>query len=423
MVKIYLIAGEISGDFIGSRLMQSLKNLYKLEEMQLEFVGIGGDKMQQVGLHHSLFPISQINLMGFVEIIPHIFRLTKLIQQTIDDIIQHNPDLLITIDSPGFTYRVAKKVREIRPNLKIMHIVAPSVWAYKPSRAMKYAKIYDYLLALLPFEPPYFQKVGLDCRYIGHPILEQYFYDDHDKQQLKQELQIPIHSKLLCITCGSRKSEIIRHAPIFIEAINLLAKQFPNIQVIFVLADPSHQSLIKAFLSDATFNYQFSSDRLKIFAASDLALAKSGTNTLEIAACNTPMVVAYKLNIVSFFLIKLLIKIPYISLINIVANKEILPELIQFNCTKSNIAARLTSLLVDEKKADEQLRESQKILRELGFQGSIVNSGELGSRNDGAMPISNRRALSDDVTNFSSIDSNSSSNVAAHIIKSECLTR
>ncbi|MCC8416016.1 MAG: lipid-A-disaccharide synthase [Rickettsia endosymbiont of Gnoriste bilineata] len=387
MAKIYLIAGEISGDFIGGRLIRSLKELYKLEEMKLEFVGVGGSQMEEAGLERSLFSMSQINLIGFVEIIPHIFRITKLIQQTIDDIIQHNPDLLITIDSPGFTYRVVKKVREIRPNLKNMHIVAPSVWAYKPSRAMKYAKIYDYLLALLPFEPPYFQKVGLDCRYIGHPILEQYFYDDKDKQQLKQELQIPIHSKLLCVTCGSRKGEIIRHAPIFIEAINLLARQFPNIQVIFVLADPSHQSLIKAFLSDAAFNYQFSSDRLKIFAASDLALAKSGTNTLEIAACNTPMVVAYKLNIVSFFLIKLLIKIPYISLINIVANKEILPELIQFNCTKSNIVARLTSLLVDKEKVAEQLRESQKILIELGLKGH-----------------------------------NSSSTVAAHTIKSECLS-
>lgn len=386
MAKIYLIAGEISGDFIGSRLMHSLKNIYKLEEMKLEFVGVGGSQMEEAGLQHSLFPISQINLMGFVEIIPHIFRITKLIKQTIDDIIQHNPDLLITIDSPGFTYRVVKKVRKIRPNLKIMHIVAPSVWAYKPSRAMKYAKIYDYLLALLPFEPPYFQKVGLDCRYIGHPILEQYFYDDKDKEQLKRELQIPILAKLLCVTCGSRKAEIIRHAPIFTEAINLLVRQFPNLQVIFVTADSSHKSLIEPFLSDALFSYYFSSNRLKVFAVSDLALAKSGTNTLEIAACNTPMVVAYKLNFVSFLLIKLLIKIPYISLINIIANKEILPELIQFNCTKSNIAARLTSLLVDKEKAAEQVKESQRILMELGFQVS-----------------------------------NSPSNVAAHIIKSECL--
>ncbi|WP_341748292.1 lipid-A-disaccharide synthase [Candidatus Tisiphia endosymbiont of Dascillus cervinus] len=386
MAKIYLIAGEISGDFIGSHLIQSLKDLYKLEEIQLEFVGVGGSKMEEVGLEHSLFPISQINLMGFVEIIPHIFKITKLIKRTIADIIQHAPDLLITIDSPGFTYRVAKRIRAVRPNLKIIHIVAPSVWAYKPSRAMKYAKIYDHLLALLPFEPPYFQKVGLDCRYIGHPILEQYFYDDKDKELLKQELQIPVHSEVLCVTCGSRKGEITRHAPVFTPAINLLAKKFPNLEVIFVTAESSHKSLIEPFLSDAAFNYHFSSDRLKIFAVATLALAKSGTNTLEIAACNTPMIVAYKLNILSFLLIKLLIKIPYISLINIIANKEILPEFIQFNCTKSNIADKLTSLLVDRKKAAQQVKESRKILIELGFKSP-----------------------------------SSPSSVAAHIIKSECL--
>lgn len=386
MAKIYLIAGEISGDFIGSHLIQSLKDLYKLEEIQLEFVGVGGSKMEEAGLEHSLFPISQINLMGFVEIIPHIFKITKLIKHTIADIIQHAPDLLITIDSPGFTYRVVKKIRAVRPNLKIIHIVAPSVWAYKPSRAMKYAKIYDYLLALLPFEPPYFQKVGLDCRYIGHPILEQYFYDDKDKELLKRELQIPVHSEVLCVTCGSRKGEITRHAPVFTAAINLLAKKFPNLEVIFVTAEPSHKSLIEPFLSDAAFNYHFSSDRLKIFAVATLALAKSGTNTLEIAACNTPMIVAYKLNILSFLLIKLLIKIPYISLINIIANKEILPEFIQFNCTKSNIADKLTSLLVDRKKAAQQVKESRKILIELGFKSP-----------------------------------SSPSSVAAYIIKSECL--
>ncbi|WP_341754036.1 lipid-A-disaccharide synthase [Candidatus Tisiphia endosymbiont of Dioctria rufipes] len=386
MAKIYLIAGEISGDFIGSHLIQNLKDIYKLEEMQLEFVGVGGSKMEEAGLEHSLFPISQINLMGFVEIIPHIFKITKLIKRTIADIIQHAPDLLITIDSPGFTYRVAKKIRAVRPNLKIIHIVAPSVWAYKPSRAMKYAKIYDYLLALLPFEPPYFQKVGLDCRYIGHPILEQYFYDDKDKELLKRELQIPVHSEVLCVTCGSRKGEITKHAPVFTAAINLLAKQFPNLEVIFVTAEPSHKSLIEPFLSDAVFNYHFSSSRLKIFAVATVALAKSGTNTLEIAACNTPMIVAYKLNILSFFLIKLLIKIPYISLINIIANKEILPEFIQFNCTKSNIADKLTSLLVDKEKAAQQVKESRKILIELGFNSP-----------------------------------SSPSSVAAYIIKSECL--
>ncbi|XVN43182.1 MAG: lipid-A-disaccharide synthase [Candidatus Rickettsia vulgarisii] len=388
MTKIYLIAGEMSGDFIGSHLMASLKNLYELKGEEISFAGVGGRLMEEAGLENSLFPIKKINMMGFFEIIPHIFQIIKLINITVNDIIQQKPDLLITIDSLGFTYRVAKKVRKSNPNLKILHIVAPSVWAYKPSRALKYAKIYNYLFALLPFEPPYFHKVGLDCRYIGHPIMEQNFYSAEDKGRLRRELilseGIPnlndisvatqiaalTSSKILCVTCGSRKGEIIRHMPVFTKAINIVASKFPDLVVIFVIADPAHRQLIESFLTQASFNYYFSTDRLKVFAASDAALAKSGTNTLEIAASGTPMVVAYKVNILSYLLIKFLIKIKYVSLINIIAGKEILPELIQFDCTESKIATGLISLLSDQKRANIQLEESEKIFMELGFKSA-----------------------------------------------------
>jgi lipid-A-disaccharide synthase len=367
VAKIYLIAGEISGDFIGSHLMQATERLYKSEKLPLEFTGIGGSQMEQAGLGNSLFPINQINLMGFVEIIPHLFTIAKLINHTVADIVQHAPDLLITIDSPGFTYRVAKKVRKILPDLKIIHIVAPSIWAYKPSRALKYAKVYNYLLALLPFEPPYFQQVGLNCQYIGHPIIEQNYYNKRHKDRLRQELQISIAAQLLCVTCGSRLGEITKHLPIFIAAINLVAKQFKDLEVIFVMADLNHQSIIESFLPNAEFAYHFSIKRLKAFAAADLALAKSGTNILEIAASGTPMIIAYKLNILSFLLVRLLIKIPYVSLINIIAGKEVIKELIQFNCHKTTIASELISLLDDHQKVNIQIATSEQILKQLGF--------------------------------------------------------
>lgn len=369
MTKIYLIAGEMSGDFIGGQLINNLKDLYD-QDGGVELVGIGGKKMEEAGLGYSLFNIDQINLMGFVEIIPHIFTITKLINKTVDDIISHSPDLLITIDSPGFTYRVAKKVREQSPKLKMLHIVAPSVWAYKEGRAVKYAKLYDYLFALLPFEPPYFQKVGLDCRYIGHPIVEQKYYDTNDKESLKKSLQIPITTKVLCITPGSRRGEIARLMPIFSKALNIVAKQLNNLEVIFVIANPNHQALIETYLRDASFQYRFSQDKIKIFAASDAALAKSGTNTLEIAASCTPMLVAYKLNIISYFLIKWLIKIPYISLINIIASKAIIAELIQFDCTSEKIASHLIELLTNIDKATLQTREADSVLQILGFKSS-----------------------------------------------------
>ncbi|XVN41707.1 MAG: lipid-A-disaccharide synthase [Rickettsia endosymbiont of Argas persicus] len=360
MKKIYFIAGEISGDFIGGRIIGKLK-----DDKELEIIGIGGKNMQDAGMTKSLFPISEINLMGFFEVIPHIFKIKKLINKTIEDIINNKPDILITIDSPGFTYRVAKGVRKLLPKLRMIHIVAPSVWAYKEGRALKYAKTYDCLFALLPFEPPYFTKVGLDCRYIGHPVMEQEFYSD--KAALRLEFKIKDDEKILCVTLGSRKGEILRHLPIFTSAIQKIYGEYNNLTVIFTLADYAHEELIKPFLKHVRFNYLFSCERLKIYAVADLALAKSGTNTLEIAASSTPMVVAYKVNIFSFFIIKVLIKIKYVTLINIIANRDIIPEFIQFNCKPTLLSNKLKEFLSNPQKTYNQVTENQKILQQLGF--------------------------------------------------------
>lgn len=367
MAKIYFIAGEISGDFIGSRIIEHLKN-----NKELEFTGIGGKTMEEAGITKSLFPISEISLMGFIEIIPKFLKIKRLIALTVDDIINSAPDILITIDSPSFTYRVAKRLKKTLPELKMIHIVAPSVWAYKPGRAIKYAKIYDCLFALLPFEPPYFTKIGLDCRYIGHPIIEQEFYND--KLALRRELKIRDKEKILCVTVGSRRGEILRHLPIFIPAINNIAENHPYLTVIFTLADSSHEKIIQPFLVNTKFNYIFSNERLKSYAVADLALAKSGTNTLEIAASNTPMIVAYKLNIFSFFIIKLLIKIKYACLINIIADKEIIPEFIQFNCRSTLITSKLEELLLSPQKSQAQIVESQAVLRHLGLKSNQTPS-------------------------------------------------
>jgi len=342
--------------------MKNLKNIY---QSKLDFVGVGGSCMEEQGMQ-SIFSISEINLIGFFEIIPHIFRLRKLIQQTVNDINNERPDLLITIDSPGFTYRVVKKIRNENPNLKIMHIVAPSVWAYKPSRAEKYAKIYDYLLTLLPFEPPYFQKFGLKTSYIGHPILEQKFY--HDKEQLKKELLISENTTVIVVTPGSRKSEIIMHMPIFCESLNIIAQQYRDIEVIFVLLNDNYKDLIKSFLINTKFNFSFSYDRLKSYGVADVAIAKSGTNTLEIAASKTPMIVTYKLNIMSYFFIKIFIRIKYISLINIIAREEIIPEYIQPKCTAKNISLAIINLLRNHNESQTQLEKCEQALHQLGFQ-------------------------------------------------------
>lgn len=358
-MKLYLIAGEVSGDFIGSKLMKSLKEL----NSDVRFEGIGGDKMSEEGLK-SLFPISQIALMGFVEILPHIFRLKKLIKLTANDIVSKRPDALITIDSPGFTYRVASLVKKMAPDIKLIHAVAPSVWAYKPGRAQKYANLYDHLLTFLPFEPSYFTKLGLDTHFIGHIALEQSFYKKSDS--LKEEMKIQSGIKIIAITPGSRKSEITRHMPVIVKALEALSEKI-TIKAIFVQPNENYSKYISSFLTDAKFDYTFSTDRLKSFAVSDCALAKSGTNTLEISASGTPMLVGYKMNSLTFFLLKLIIKVKYANLVNIIAGYELIPEYIQSNFKEDNIARALNHILSDNNLAEIQVKESQRILETIGL--------------------------------------------------------
>jgi lipid-A-disaccharide synthase len=357
--SIYIIAGESSGDILGASIVKQLKDM---TENRLLFHGVCGEELRSQGIE-SLFDINQINLMGFVEVLPHIFRVKKLIEQTALDIMAKKPDILITIDSPGFTYRVAKRVRELGSKMKMVHVVAPSVWAYKPGRALKYSKIYDHLLALLPFEPPYFEKVGLKATFIGHPILEQDFY--LDKVAAKTELGVLPGTKVVVVTPGSRIQEIRRHMPIFKQALEIVNRTIPGIVAIFVLAQQKHQDLINEVMKDTTLQHQFSGDKLQAFCAADAALAKSGTNTLEIAASKTPMVVSYKLNFLSYLIIRCMIKIKFASLINIIAGKEILPELLQGNCKPNLIAEKLIELLKNPTISITQTEEAERILESL----------------------------------------------------------
>jgi len=364
LIKFYIIAGEPSGDFIGGLLISAIKRLLKNSD-SIIFHGVGDRNMRNEGVK-SLFPMSYISMMGFFEVLPYIFHLSSLINKTVQDIITQNPNVLIPIDSPGFTYRVANKVRKIAPHIKLVHIVAPSVWAYKPGRAQKYAKLYDHLLTLLPFEPLYFTAYGLQATCIGHPVLEQAFYVG--SKGLKQEMHISENVKVIAVTPGSRLGEISRHMPIIRQVFDELSSTHA-IKVIFVQPDKSNIQNILKYLVSAKFEFEFgfSTERLKIFAISDCALAKSGTNTIEIAASGTPMVVGYKLNPITFFFLKLIIKIKYASLINIISNKEIIPEYIQSDFNAENVSQAIRDLLTNNEHSETQVAESQKVLSSIGF--------------------------------------------------------
>ena len=234
MAKIYIIAGEPSGDAIGAKIINHIKAL----SSHVSFYGIGGQEMQKTGLT-SLFPMGNISLFGFLEILPHLFNVIKLINLTVKDILDCKPNIVVTIDSPGFCFRVAKKLKKLNFNTKLIHIVAPTVWAYKPKRAIKFALVYDHLLSILPFEPPLFEKYNLKTTYIGHPVFEQNF-DDVDVDLFKKKHNIPNSEKIICVTPGSRKSEIIRLLPIFLSALEKVAREFDVICLTVIAVDHSN---------------------------------------------------------------------------------------------------------------------------------------------------------------------------------------
>jgi lipid-A-disaccharide synthase len=365
--KYFIIAGEASGDLLGAKLIHSLKKL----NSQIEFKGIGGKHMASEGLN-SLFSMHELSIMGFVEILPHIPNILSRIRQTVDYIQKWQPDVVITIDSPGFCLRVAKKLQNT--NIKLVHYVAPSVWAYKPKRAKVFASIYDHLLALLPFEPDYFTREGLASTFIGHPVVEEDF-TSVEPATFRTKYNINHDQQIIAITPGSRKGEINRLLPIFLESIKIIKQQISNIYPVIV-ATPELETIIRQMTSPADILIiSDKEDKKACFKAAQMVIAKSGTNTLEIAMAGAPMITAYKVNPLSAILLKIMIKTPYVNIINILANHEIIPELLQENCTPEKIAESALNLINNQQLCTEQVKLNTLQLAKLGL-GSKPNPSE-----------------------------------------------
>lgn len=358
---IYIIAGEPSGDVLGAHLMRSLR---EHSQKELLFYGIGGERMEEEGLN-SLFPYHELSLMGLVEIIPHLGRTITHIASTIADIILKQPHAVITIDSPGFCFRVVKKLRKIGLKTKFVHYVAPTVWAYKPKRAIKCAKLFDHMLLLLPFEAPYFKKVGLDCTFVGHPVVCESRTGNAAEFRAKYEIADDV--KIFCLLPGSRKAEVNRHMPVFAMALSLLSSCYPNLA--FVVAVPEHaQELLAPYLNNSPFRAIVTNteqDKKNAMAASNFAFVKSGTVAFEVALAGVPMLVAYKMNAISVWLLKRVIITKYVNLINILLNKEAIPELLQEHCAPMMLASCANSLLSNPDLQQEQLQAAKTALNRL----------------------------------------------------------
>lgn len=367
--KFFIIAGEASGDALGAKVIREIKKNLTLINKDFKFIGVGGKSMQEEGLF-SIFDMSELSIMGFVEVIPHLKNLLKRINQTAAEIIKQEPDVIITIDSPDFNFRVLKKIQDYKFSKKI-HIIAPSVWAYRQNRAKKIAKLYDLLLAILPFEPPYFTRYGLKTVFIGHPIIEDapnFSEKDIISKNFRNKYGFYQNDKIIYITPGSRISEIKRIYPEFINAINIIKSKIENISVIIASLDKTRK-IVEDLSKDLEVKYIIINnvEKHQALMSSDFALAKSGTNTIEASLYRLPMIVAYKINFLTYNIVKFMIKVKFANLINIIMQRQIIPELIQNNCNSEKISQEMELILKNKNIQDAQISQSLYALRSMGL--------------------------------------------------------
>lgn len=364
----FLIAGEPSGDLLGARLMQALKNK---TGGQARFAGIGGPRMQAEGIE-LFFPQNELAHFGLFELIRHVPHLLRRMRETVKEVKARKPAALITIDAPDFCFRVAKKLKG--QGIPLIHYVAPTVWAWRAGRAKKIAKFLDHLLALLPFEPEYFTREGLACTFVGHPIVES-SVGDGDAAQFRRDHNVPEDAVVLTVLPGSRRSEITRLMPVFKKAIQYLRVVHPKLHVVMPSL-PSFADSLKAETKDWAAPVTVvtkDQDKYYAFAASKAALACSGTVAVELAMARLPFVVAYKLNAVTYFLYRRLIKVDYACLVNLMHKKEIVPELMQEDCTPEEVAVAVHNLLDDEEERETQIEGLKDVASWLG-KGQFVPS-------------------------------------------------
>ncbi len=346
--KIFLIAGEASGDVLGGRLMTALKEVIP----GAVFSGIGGARMTEAGLN-SNFPMQELAVMGLAEILPRIIPLNRRLKETIAAIKATRPDILVTIDSPGFTLRVLKALRGER--LRKIHYVAPQVWAWRQQRVKTFPGLWDELLCLLPFEPDFFAPYGLNANFVGHPVLES-GADQGDAAKFRARHNIAAEATPIMLLPGSRVTETTRLLPVFEATIALLHQRIPNL-VPIVAAAPFIADAVAARTAGwakPPIIIRDVAERYDAFAAAKAALTKSGTSTLELAMAGVPMAVTYRVNALSAAIGRRLIKVKYVAMINLLANGPLVPELLQENSSPEKLAATLATLLTDEAAAAAQ---------------------------------------------------------------------
>ena len=358
MKKIFIITGEPSGDKLASTVISKLKKT----NPEIMYSCVGGTHLDSLGIK-SIFDLKEITYMGFTSVLLNIFKIQNKINKTVKEIIKFNPDILFSVDSPDFTLRVAQKVKNINQDIKIIHYVAPQVWIWREGRVKKFKKFVDHMLLLFNFEKKYFDKENIPNTFVGHPLLENNIRSKIDLSPL-----ITKDKKILSIFAGSRNSEINVLLPILNNFIKMMNKKFNDYMFVFH-ATNDNKNLISSFIEKNLLdNCQVISDeniKSQILSNSTFAISKSGTVSLEICNLGIPSIIIYKINMINYLIMKSLVKVKFVNIINIINNKEIIPELLQGECNAKEIYNSVVFFLKNPELMKKQVDACKKTLNEI----------------------------------------------------------
>lgn len=363
-LKVYIIAGEPSGDLLGSRFMRAM---VKKTNGQVEFYGVGGESMEKAGLK-SLFDISDLAIMGLAEVIPSIPKVLRLIKQTVADIEKVKPDVVITIDSWSFGSRVQKILRRKKLGIPQVHYVAPQVWAWKKKRARTMYKYVDHLLTLLPQEPKYFTPYGLAATFVGHPVIEsKVIHGSGD--DFRKKFAISADKKIIAVLPGSRKTEVAKMLPVFLEAAQKLYLE-DNSLCFVIPTVKTVAGMVRQMVGGSGLPIKIvedEDDRHNAFKASAAAMAASGTVALELAIAGVPHIIGYKVSPLTAVLVRKFMHIQFVNLSNIMLGREVVPELLQEQCVPGNICRYIKRFLAKDDIFERQTEGFQKVREILGL--------------------------------------------------------
>ncbi len=358
MKKIFILTGEPSGDKLASEVISKLKKI----DSNIEYLSVGGENLKALDIK-SIFNLNEITYIGITKVLLNIFKIKKKINETVKKILEFNPDILFSVDSPDFTLRVSELVKRAKPSIKTIHYVAPQVWIWRKYRVKKFKNFLDHVLLLFNFEKKYFDKENIKNTFVGHPLLDKKVLGKIDISNL-----IPKDKKIISIFPGSRISELNLLLPILIDFVKLMSDKHKDI-AFFFHTNEVHRNMIYDYLKKSNLsNFEVISDGIiknQILSRSVFAVSKSGTVSLEICNHSVPSIILYKLSTLNFFIIKSLVNVKFVNIINIINNKEVIPELLQSECNAKEIFTTVNYFLNKPEIISAQLKQVEKTLNEI----------------------------------------------------------